>query len=611
MASLPPDPYKILGVSKDAQLPEIRSAHRKLVLKCHPDKVQDPTLKAAKQDEFQKVQQAYELLSDENERIKYDDNVKLAELRKEMAAKGLSANTSAPRARAYDVNIRTAEPRPDTFRTTTASSYRSPGGKMYSQYPSSRSYDEDLHRPSPMFEPRRSASYEKPSRQEEERDRERERERSERERRRKKDEDREREREREREDVIRKERERIALQREKEIAAERRAAEKAAEKAHKRALEKAAEDKEIRRRERKAFEKAEKEREKERRHAAEDKSRRHKTAPYVEPYGEDETYVSKDKKKSSKKYEEKEKKERARSVPRGEVPLEQAPPMPTADPINHKVHEAMSYAASYMEKSRKGAPALGRAATFAGFSEPPPVAAPTPPAAAPFAPPPPPVPTADDGRTKSRRSSETKTREKSSSKKSPTKESPYVVEATHSPTSRPMPQFVSAHSSPIGGGSPPKHLGRSNTFHDGYSRPPPGPARAQTFHYDVDHRGRGRSRLHPQQISEDEDSEDDRRHRSHRHKARETEAIPLDYGRSTRYAVSGGRTVPVEPVYASYSREESPPRVVYYDARPAMPGRETTYSSGGFQKVKTANRYTTDDVQYSPIPRYRQDEYAY
>jgi curved DNA-binding protein CbpA len=79
---LPPDPYTLLGVAKDAKLPEIRSAHRKMVLRCHPDKVQDAALKAVKQDEFQKVQQAYELLSDDSRRLQYDEQVKLWELRK-------------------------------------------------------------------------------------------------------------------------------------------------------------------------------------------------------------------------------------------------------------------------------------------------------------------------------------------------------------------------------------------------------------------------------------------------------------------------------------------------------------------------------------------------
>uniref|UniRef100_A0A8H7MZP5 J domain-containing protein n=1 Tax=Bionectria ochroleuca TaxID=29856 RepID=A0A8H7MZP5_BIOOC len=88
-----PDHYAILGVAKDAQIPEIRSAHRKLVLKCHPDKVQDPTLKAEKQDEFQKVQTAYEVLSNEKERRRYDDSLRLAELKAQLQNK---ANSSAP-----------------------------------------------------------------------------------------------------------------------------------------------------------------------------------------------------------------------------------------------------------------------------------------------------------------------------------------------------------------------------------------------------------------------------------------------------------------------------------------------------------------------------------
>ena len=78
------DPYAVLGVPKDATLPEVKSAHRKLVLKCHPDKIKDESLRNEAQDEFQKVQHAYELLSDETRRTKYDQKVRLAELRREM-----------------------------------------------------------------------------------------------------------------------------------------------------------------------------------------------------------------------------------------------------------------------------------------------------------------------------------------------------------------------------------------------------------------------------------------------------------------------------------------------------------------------------------------------
>lgn len=84
MASpIPLDPYAVLGVAKDATLPTIRTAHRKLVLKCHPDKIKDENQRSQGQDEFQKVQQAYELLSDESKRARHDQKVKLAELRKE------------------------------------------------------------------------------------------------------------------------------------------------------------------------------------------------------------------------------------------------------------------------------------------------------------------------------------------------------------------------------------------------------------------------------------------------------------------------------------------------------------------------------------------------
>lgn len=101
MSLSPPtiDPYVVLGVKKDATLSEIKSAHRKLVLKCHPDKVKDESLRSAAQDEFQRVQQAYELLSDETRRTRYDQKVRLAELRKE-AMERAGANGSSPYASA-------------------------------------------------------------------------------------------------------------------------------------------------------------------------------------------------------------------------------------------------------------------------------------------------------------------------------------------------------------------------------------------------------------------------------------------------------------------------------------------------------------------------------
>ncbi|KAI4137193.1 MAG: hypothetical protein L6R39_007426 [Caloplaca ligustica] len=82
---LPPDPYKTLDVAKDASLATIRTAHRKLVLKTHPDKIQgDEALKKKRGEEFHQIQQAYEILSDDARRKAYDERVKLASLRAEM-----------------------------------------------------------------------------------------------------------------------------------------------------------------------------------------------------------------------------------------------------------------------------------------------------------------------------------------------------------------------------------------------------------------------------------------------------------------------------------------------------------------------------------------------
>ncbi|CAG8295438.1 unnamed protein product [Penicillium salamii] len=92
------DPYGVLGVANDATTTEIRAAHRKRVLKCHPDKIQDVSQRNAAQDEFQKVQQAYELLSDDLRRQKYDEKVKIAELKRKLAESRRTDPYNSPRA---------------------------------------------------------------------------------------------------------------------------------------------------------------------------------------------------------------------------------------------------------------------------------------------------------------------------------------------------------------------------------------------------------------------------------------------------------------------------------------------------------------------------------
>lgn len=62
--------YEILDISREADDNEIKTAYRKLALKWHPDKNLENTEYAKEQ--FQLVQQAYEVLSDRQERAWYD-----------------------------------------------------------------------------------------------------------------------------------------------------------------------------------------------------------------------------------------------------------------------------------------------------------------------------------------------------------------------------------------------------------------------------------------------------------------------------------------------------------------------------------------------------------
>jgi len=277
MSSLPPDPWKALGVERNADKAEVRAAYKKLVLKCHPDKVQDATLKAQKQEEFQKVQQAWELLNNDAERAKYEAQLlKLATAKSQDATMKNSANTSVPRsspANYYNVNIRTAEPTSSKYKN----GYSSSSGKMYAntsphtrsneEVPSPRTY---VYEEADIKTARRAASYDKvgSKRDEERREKEDRRRRKEEEELRKLKEEKEKERQREKERLAEKERKKM---------------------------------------------------EKERRRESEEKRRQHtKTSAYVEPYTEtnvfqeepwveDEEYVSRSKKErssSSKKHDD-------------------------------------------------------------------------------------------------------------------------------------------------------------------------------------------------------------------------------------------------------------------------------------------------------------------
>lgn len=62
------DYYKVLGVSKGASKKEIKKAYRKLAKKYHPDMNKS----ADAEDKFKEVQEAYEVLSDEQKRRAYD-----------------------------------------------------------------------------------------------------------------------------------------------------------------------------------------------------------------------------------------------------------------------------------------------------------------------------------------------------------------------------------------------------------------------------------------------------------------------------------------------------------------------------------------------------------
>ncbi|KAK3326244.1 hypothetical protein B0H66DRAFT_152335 [Apodospora peruviana] len=552
MIPLPPDPWKVLGIEKTADKAEIRTAYKKLVLKTHPDKVQDPELKAKKQDEFQKVQQAYELLNDDAERIKYEEQVQLMELRRQAALLSKNApNSSAVRSSSkvyYEVKtaeIRTAEP--------PRHKSSSGGGKVYEHYssPHTRSHEEMPSRIFSTYEDgekhaRRTASYEKPSRREEEKQREKE------DRRRKREEEDTRIREKDRE---RKER-------------ETREREREARKAEKKRIEK---EREIQ----------ERLRDRERRRGLEEKSSRHTKGPYIEEFGEfDEVYPTakvEKKRSSSKKHGEFREREREKSTSRLDIP---SPAIEIIEPTNKTKDQALKEtAADYIARSRGGAatsPGIQRSQTAQEhFFAPQPV------------PTPPPVEFEEESirrsaaRAAGRRSSHDSPKEKGSSHKQLPRD--YHVVDTTPPKMRPVPTLSKSHS------TPPVVPGviRSNTLQEPYAHAAPAPpafTRSTTWAHASDDR-------HVDYYDDYDELEGDRRHR---HRSRRTRSPE---NQNVVYTVVD-RTKTSKPKYVY---EDSPSSRRYPEASTSH-GSGTTYSHAAGFRVKESRAYGPEDVSYASVP---------
>ncbi|GAW17239.1 hypothetical protein ANO14919_066930 [Xylariales sp. No.14919] len=592
MTVLPPDPYRVLGVAKDAQIPEIRSAHRRLVLKCHPDKIQDPALKEAKQIEFQQVQQAYELLSNEIERERYDRKAEVYEREREREWE--KARTSAARATsstpkrepAIFYNVKEASPRASTFKS-------SPYGRT-----PPRSW-EDTTTAARMFEEatrhaRKTASYEKekPSKRDEER--------------RRREENKEWERER-------------AKAKEREAREARKAKERKEEK------ERSARDREEREKEKRKDEKKkaqsdrEREREKERKTAAAEKHRS-RQPPII-----DEIDSGAEASNSDVEYQPIPSKSERKKSSSGQKPEDiDPPPPPPSSERTRKLSGNMETAIRYLARSSGKPPSFLRAQTFTEGSSSklyatPMVPVPTPPpATTPFAPPPPPVEEPEEmsdddiarrssARPSRRMSHDTprSSREKSSLHKkssSSRDHQPIIVEAG-SPPVRAVPSLPRSHTESYARPIPVPGMSRAETWY-------PGTERERERHGHERHE-RSRSRPTPGYTDSEESGDDrDRRHRRNRR----TQS-PEPMTAHVRYAVdsNGTKSIPIR----QKQYHEQPPRGAYKvkggfavpnsSARVHRGHKAYYYEEERGQHfppsgVKYSTQFGADDIRYSDLP---------
>src|SRR5512139_2293936 len=87
------DYYAILGVPRNAKEPEIKRAYRRMARKNHPDV--NPGDKSA-EERFKKIQEAYDVLSDDKKRAIYDQYGFYSENFKEQPGGGRRPGDGSP-----------------------------------------------------------------------------------------------------------------------------------------------------------------------------------------------------------------------------------------------------------------------------------------------------------------------------------------------------------------------------------------------------------------------------------------------------------------------------------------------------------------------------------
>lgn len=99
------DYYRILNVNKNATQEEIKKAHRRLSGKYHPDNAGESA-----REQFEKVQEAYDILGDEEKRAAYDRKLQGKESgQAEKQVKKQTKKQTRPTAPAGPININTDE----------------------------------------------------------------------------------------------------------------------------------------------------------------------------------------------------------------------------------------------------------------------------------------------------------------------------------------------------------------------------------------------------------------------------------------------------------------------------------------------------------------------